>query len=160
MIDAIGIDSIWAASTGRKMFLAASIDDYDGPDDKRPQPSPGEADLATANLISSEVAEDRHLPVIDFDFPARVIPSSTEGHGHLYIEKEMTWAQYKALLDGLLAAGLIQEGWHRGALRDTRSYVRLPHVVKRDAVDKRGGDLKGLSSDYNLMPDCDNNSMF
>lgn len=146
MIDSIGIDSIYAASTGRKMFLVKNMDDYDKwGADKLATPRLC-AGLETANLVSSEVEPDKHLPVLDMDFPIRVIPSSTEGHGHLYIDKELTWEQYTALLEGFHKAGLIQDAWYRSALNDKRSYVRLPHIKKRTMKTAQ------LQEDFYLLP--------
>ena len=85
-----------------------------------------------ANLVSSEIDIDRHAPAIDLDFPAYLLASSTPGHFHFYIETELTWDQYKALLWGFLKAGLIQKAWHDTAVNDHRSYLRLPHVRKGD----------------------------
>lgn len=144
MIDNINIDSLYAAGTGRKMYLQRDIDEYDQARTTHTT-TPYEMPLEKANLISSEIAPDRHMPVIDLDFPARIIPSSTQGHGHLYIDTEITWPQYVALLTGFHRAGLIQTAWLTNALADQRTYVRLPHVSKRSA----GGDA-GKASDWQL----------
>jgi hypothetical protein len=52
-----------------------------------------------------------HAPVLDLDFPCILMPSRTEGHFHLYMEKEITWEAYTSLLRALYRAGLIQKGW-------------------------------------------------
>jgi hypothetical protein len=132
------IDSKYAAMTGRKMFLQTHLEDYDqapnqGLNRSHPRLIPYKADdshLGEANLISSEVGPNVHMPVIDCDFPINTVASSTPGHFHLYIDKEMTWQQYKALLDGMLNAGLIQKAWYENAMDHQRTYVRMPHVRK------------------------------
>jgi hypothetical protein len=132
-----GIDSLYAAMSGRKMFHQSDMEDYDKarqvkPTLPRPIPYDAKDDthMAQANLVSSELENLNHLPVIDCDFPIQAVPSSTAGHYHLYIDKELTWVQYKALLDGMLAAGLIQENWYKNAISHKRTYVRMPHVRK------------------------------
>lgn len=68
----------------------------------------------TGNLTASSTGPARgnkHLPCIDFDgVPMRLVPSRTEGGFHLYIDKEITGAQYDALLHGLARSGLIERG--------------------------------------------------
>jgi hypothetical protein len=69
------------------------------------------------NAICSLTPDGQHLPVVDLDVPARLEPSGTPGHSHLYLDVPMTWAQYSTLLHALCAAGVVQ----------------LPHFVR--AVD-------------------------
>jgi hypothetical protein len=83
-----------------------------------------------ANLISSECDDGMHAPIFDLDFGAYLIPSSTQGNNHLYIEKKITWTQYENILTALAEAGIIQDGWVRSARRDKRAYLRLPHIRK------------------------------
>lgn len=73
-----------------------------------------------ANVISSRVAETydpkdfenaTHAPAIDIDVPIAVIPSSTPGHFHLYIDKRMTWPLYKGMLQALADAGVVEQGY-------------------------------------------------
>jgi hypothetical protein len=129
------VDTIFALGSGRKPFHQQHLDEYDRaniglrPADR----TKAQAQASDANLISSELDSGMHKPVLDLDFPAFIVESSTPGHGHLYIEQELTWDQYKALLDGFLAAGLIQKAWYQNAIKDKRSYVRLPHVRKPKA---------------------------
>lgn len=149
MIGDLTIDSLYAAGTGRKMYLQRDIDDYDE-HGRTHRSTPRQMPLERANLVSSEVESGKHMPVIDFDFPARIIPSSTEGHGHLYIDQELTWEQYLALLEGFHKAGLIQDGWLTNAMSDKRTYVRLPHVSKRTNKTERAGK----ASDWQLDPDA------
>lgn len=75
-----------------------------------------------------------HKPVLDIDLPVKLLPSTTEGHFHLFIDKEMTWAQYAKLLDVLAEVGIIEEGFSRvsqGSRKHTA--VRLPWVKKEEA---------------------------
>lgn len=71
-----------------------------------------------ANLVGSLCDDGFHRPVIDIDLPCKLVPSSTEGHFHLYIEKAMSYSQYLKLLDAMAEAGVVE-----------KSYVR--HVKER-----------------------------
>jgi len=89
-----------------------------------------------ANLVGSRqagVPEDEeayHFPVLDIDFEANLIPSSTEGHYHLYLEKKLTWKQYSKLLEALADAGIIEEGYLDQSLQREQTFVRLPGETK------------------------------
>lgn len=86
--------------------------------------------IEVANLVSSRLANGYHAPAIDIDFPIYAIPSSTTGHYHLYLEKEMPWKDYKKLLSVMHDVGLIEDGFFNAAMRSEQTYLRLPHVKK------------------------------
>lgn len=71
-----------------------------------------------------------HYPVLDIDIPHRYVPSSTEGHGHIYFDVPITWQLYKELLGVLRRCGIIEEGYCNAALSRGQTFVRLPHVKK------------------------------
>lgn len=121
--------SAYAVGTGRKLFLLSELDEYEKHGQSHTS-TPREVPPGYANLISSEMLGGTHMPVIDCDFPIQAVPSSTPGNYHLYIDRELTWPQYRALLDGFHKAGLIQDAWYANAIREGRSYVRLPHIKK------------------------------
>jgi len=91
-----------------------------------------------ANLISSELwgqndipKDDRlHAPALDFDFPCRLIPSSTKGHFHLYIDKTIPWKEYVKVLEVLGEVGLLEPGYVEAAKRRQATHLRLPGVKK------------------------------
>ena len=89
-----------------------------------------EATPDVANLISSRLDDGMHAPVLDIDFNARLQPSSTKGHFHLYLEKPMTWRKYRRLLRALYKAGIIQKGYYTNSVRRRQTLVRLPWVKK------------------------------
>ena len=98
-----------------------------------------EADRATpesANVISSVLYDDGdtkiHLPLIDLDIEHFYVGSSTEGHGHLYINKQLTHEQYGKLLYALREAELIGEGIIKQYERDGGTTLRIPGVTKND----------------------------
>lgn len=74
--------------------------------------------------------EPLHRPVLDIDFPAKLIPSSTEGHFHLYLDKEMTWEQYEKLLLALVEADILEPGYVSASIARGHTCVRLPGVSK------------------------------
>ena len=92
-----------------------------------------------ANLIYSKWqhdarpdAEADHMPMFDIDLEMRVVPSSTPGKGHLYINKPMPWAKVEALLAALVEAGIV----HRNYLKHSqaRGYTCLrPAFISKPA---------------------------
>lgn len=91
--------------------------------------------MEEANLVGSQlkVKSRLHRPVIDLDFPCRLIPSSTEGHFHLYLDGiDVEWPKYKDLLIALAAAGVISKGYLEESLNKGFTAVRLPHVKKEE----------------------------
>jgi hypothetical protein len=101
------------------------------------------ADMEKANLITSKVAgqpepesadpwggDVRHKPVIDIDLPVKVLPSSTEGHHHLFIDAEITWDEYVELLELLVRLALVEPGYVSASKDRGYSCVRLPWVKK------------------------------
>lgn len=89
------------------------------------------AHLFNADVVSSEVRNNGvHRPVLDIDVPAFLVPSSTPGHSHLYIDKPMMWDEYAKLLGALEAAGIIEYGCYNIALKRKATMVRLPWIRK------------------------------
>lgn len=94
-----------------------------------------QVNIERANLISSRVdvtgfEEDVHAPVLDIDFHAELIPSSSPDHYHLYIDKAMTWEKYEKLLRVLEECGIISKGYLGASLARKATYVRKPGVKK------------------------------
>ena len=82
------------------------------------------------NLISSLTDKGTHAPALDIDFPIHAVPSSTPGHFHLYIEKELSWSEYEELLRVLAKVGIIEEGFYQQARKFQQTYLRLPYIKK------------------------------
>lgn len=95
-----------------------------------------EAPVEEATLISSECAEDHdpfgdtHYPVLDLDFRAHLVPSSTKGHFHLYLDKELSWDAYRLLLCVLAHVGILEPGYVDASLERRATFVRKPGVTK------------------------------
>ena len=82
---------------------------------------------ATAQYVSSRLRDsDLHLPALDIDTAALLVPSKTPGHHHLLIDKPMPWRTYKRLLRALAAAGVIEKSWARAAIASRQSLLALP----------------------------------
>lgn len=85
------------------------------------------------NTITSKTDsdnEDTHLPVIDLDFPVALVPSSTEGHFHLYINKPTDLMKFDAVLEAMVDAGWVEAGYYYAFRRRMYSVVRMPGVKK------------------------------
>lgn len=70
-------------------------------------------DHPEARLTSSLMPSGRHAPLLDLDgLGARLVPSSTPGNFHLFLDNvALTTEQYQRLLDALVEAGIVQPGY-------------------------------------------------
>lgn len=113
--------------THRHEGLDAHADDYDADTMVKPL-------VVTvadgANVVSSLLTNGKHAPAIDLDVPVVLVPSSTRGHHHLYLDAELSWGEYKRLLRVMQEVGLIEPGFYSSALRRGSTLLRLPHVLK------------------------------
>lgn len=93
-------------------------------------------DVNKANLILSKGPDSYcHYPVLDLDFRAHLIPSSTKGHHHLYLEKALSHDDYLLLLTVLERLGIIQKGILNRFLESGFTCVRPPWLKKGDPDD-------------------------
>ena len=90
-----------------------------------------------ANVYGSRVepifpgeAEEWHAPALDIDFPARLLPSSTAGHFHLYLDTIMYWEDYAKLLRVMAEVGILEQGYVDASLERKMTCLRRPGVVK------------------------------
>lgn len=117
-------------STKKMLRKNKSKDEYDeGFYTKIPDEA---SNVSDAELIASLNANGKHRPLLDIDFPAAVIPSSTEGHCHLYIDKELEWKDYQKLLNVLADLGIIEHGYRGASLARGYSALRLPWIKKNE----------------------------
>jgi hypothetical protein len=88
--------------------------------------------LDDAECVTSQVwgSDGKHKVVLDIDMPAALIPSTTEGHFHLYIDRELKWKDYRLLLEALARAGVISQGYADHSIQRKFTTVRLPWVKK------------------------------
>lgn len=120
----------------RRYWFLGDLDNFDGYEEEKYR-AYVPADVQTANLIGSGTGiheigsgEEYHLPVFDFDFECALVPSSTKGHYHLYLEKPVPWRHYRRLLKSMEKAGLLQKGWVKASLKRKFTSVRPPWVKK------------------------------
>lgn len=71
-----------------------------------------------------------HTPVLDIDIPATLIPSSTPGKNHLYLNTPMTWEDYCKLLDVMAEVGILEPGYVSASKKRGFTAVRLPWIQK------------------------------
>ena len=87
--------------------------------------------IEEADMIASyDPGAGLQRPVLDIDFPAALVPSTTPGHFHLYLDKPMSWEAYKDLLLALARADIIEDGYAQAALRRGYTSARLPWIRK------------------------------
>jgi len=91
-----------------------------------------------ANLVGSLTDEGKHMPLLDIDYDAQLLPSSTPGHFHLYLNKGVDWDKYQKVLIAMGEAGLIQKGFMDWSLKRGQSFLRPPGVMKVRSSGQRG----------------------
>ena len=64
--------------------------------------------------------------MIDLDYPAKLVPSRTNGHWHLYLDKSVDWDKYQKVLLALADAGLVEQGYAEASIANGYSGVRIP----------------------------------
>ena len=116
----------------RRTYHLPTLDagDYYTTDDDLTEVPP---DSPEAQMASSLLDNGRHSPAIDIDFAARLEPSTTPGHFHLYLDGiEMDDTVYADLLRALHKAGVIQKGFLKRWEASGMTLLRLPHVKKKN----------------------------
>jgi hypothetical protein len=95
-------------------------------------------DLEQANVISSQwhtdpwnnEDNDIHKVFLDLDCEHWYVPSSTPGHGHLYINVNMRRKDLDWLMGQLYRFGIVSSGW-KGQLENRQANTfRLPWIKK------------------------------
>jgi hypothetical protein len=107
-----------------------------------------------ANLVTSVLETDFplarnqtfHAPVLDIDIPHKYVPSSTPGHGHLYLDVVVQWSDYVKWLQFSAELGIIESGWVDAALKQGFTAVRKEGVVKTDA-ERKDKDIPHFDDD-------------
>lgn len=89
--------------------------------DKREEIRP--ANERTATLIGAKAEDGLYYPVLDMDFPCHLYPSETEGHFHLFLDKGLTWKEYRDLLEVLANTGLLEKSFVKQGILHMDTYV-------------------------------------
>lgn len=115
----------------RQAPLDGSYDDQDN-EELREVAAISEAGVVTSEVLDTggNLVKGVHRPVLDIDMPVRLVPSSTEGHFHLHIDKPMMWDTYVDLLEALEEAGIVEKGYVTVSKRRGYTAVRLQGVTK------------------------------
>jgi hypothetical protein len=123
---------------GQVYQSVTEFDDYDAASGRYDTVDLDEAQVITSRVAS--VGETTHKLILDLDIPAQLIPSSTPGHSHLYIDKGMSDAAWQTLLFALASAGIIEPGYMRASITRGFTAVRLPWV-KKETKESEGIEL-------------------
>lgn len=85
-----------------------------------------------AQVVTSQMRhrEGYHAPVLDLDIPHELVPSSTPGHSHLYLDVELPWWKYKILLRVLSWCGILEKNYVRVSINRGHTDVRVPWLKK------------------------------
>lgn len=130
--------------------------DSSDPDSGNPANDEEVTDLNEADIVTSMVRHtddykrltprQMHTFVVDLDMPATLVPSSTPGHSHLYIDCYMQWEKYVAVLEAMADAGILERGYVGASKARGFTAVRLPWVrrtdkpVRRSVLSSRGSN--------------------
>ena len=115
----------------RRCYYEKIVTKTDGYGKKHVESKREEVPMADANLIGSlSTVDGLHMPVLDIDYDATLLPSSTAGHYHLYLNKLCSWRQYKKFLKAMADAGLIEKGYVKASLGRKQTFVRKRGVRK------------------------------
>lgn len=88
-----------------------------------------------ANLISSDNSSGRHILILDLDQEHYYTKSTTEGHGHLYINAELSYDDLKEIIEVLAKHKIVQLGIENGLLRRKRLQFRPKWINKHSTID-------------------------
>lgn len=122
---------------GQVLQTVVNMDSYDASIGRYDTARLDEAQVITSRIVGTvpeafpfDIREERHKVVLDIDMPAKLIPSSTPGHSHLYIDHAMSDRQWRVLIEALAYAGIIEPGYANASLQRGFTAVRLPWVKK------------------------------
>lgn len=117
--------------------------DSDDKSNNRPSDRKEVSSLDEANVITSLHNDDdngvRHALVLDIDHPSWLIPSTTPGHYHLYVDVPdgIPSDDYDALLIALANARVIEAGYAGASRARGFTSVRLPWITKEKGPTQR-----------------------
>lgn len=106
--------------TERTLWFDGHIAD----DDYNPKHVRERSPAGGANLVSSLTTAGTHAPALDIDFNARLVPSRTKGHFHLYLDKHLPWWKYRILLKVLAWCGIIEPGYYQASVARKMTMLR------------------------------------
>ncbi len=87
--------------------------------------------LAVSYVPHPGLDEDPEHIYLMLRVPAHLQESSTAGHHHLYLNHELSWADYVRLLRLLCRCGIIEQGFYNLARKRRQTFLRPPGVTKQ-----------------------------
>jgi hypothetical protein len=121
---------IWLAQN--QLSYIDGLDEQEYVSDNHHEPA---ENFETANLISSKIkGTKKHKVILDLDFDAALIPSSTPGHSHLYLDIDLTEDQMEKLVGVLHEVGIIAQGNVNQWDRFKALFLRLPWIKKSEGA--------------------------
>ena len=120
------------ANITRTAWYSEEMADYGLGHENQPEPPPPyERNDGGHNLIASLCTDGKHRPAIDIDIPCRYVPSSTPGHGHLYLDDlPLEWDAYVELLEALVKAGIVDKTYLDHSIKRGYTALRPRHITK------------------------------
>lgn len=92
-----------------------------------------------ANLISSESGEGCHNLFLDLDIEHYYVPSTNEGHGHLYVNVCLSDEALREVVEVLVRHGILQKGI-RDQVEDRGALTLRPPGVEKGTIADLGID--------------------
>ena len=83
---------------------------------------------AAEAVSSARNAGNRHRVMLDIDVPVALV-RSTQNH-HLYFDVDLSWDDYRALLEALAKCGIIEPGYAKASIKRKATFLRLPWIRK------------------------------
>ena len=90
-----------------------------------------------ARMLIDEAGAHAYPFIVALETPARLVPSSTPGHNHLYLDTELPWDDHERLLKRFEEATIVQRGFYTASVERKQTMLRKPGVRKPE----RSADL-------------------
>lgn len=85
---------------------------------------------ACASSVIRNNSDDDQIIMLDIDTEAYLVPSSTPGHNHLYINVTVGWEKLERLLVLLAECNIIEPGYAGASISRKSTTLRLPWIQK------------------------------
>lgn len=141
-----------ALLTGVDLYKQVRWQSYEEDDRREPTDNLTEAVCASSRLRSqpdmSHVLQidrdnaEQHYLMIDLDVQSYLVPSTTPGHSHLYVERSVPWRDLARLIEALAACGIIEHGYAAASLQRRSTTLRLPWIKKEPEPAEDGTPMK------------------
>lgn len=128
------------------VFVTRFLEEGETPPDKDEWGNEEDVDWTrrAPNCVTSFCPEtSTHRLVLDLDFECRLIPSSSPGCYHLYLDGiDMSYAHAGKVVRAMTVAGILEQGFGRNMARDSQLCVRAENVKKRQPKPVKGEGRK------------------